>query len=63
MSLLDQLNPLIYCIGFNLLVGGDYKSLEKYFKSIRVKRVRDYGLRVSIISFKGHGLVVTGHGG
>jgi hypothetical protein len=48
LSLLDQLNPLIYYIGFNLVVGGDYKSLEKYFKSIRVKRV-------SIISFKGYG--------
>jgi len=33
---------------------GDYKSMEKYFKSIRVKGVRDYGLRVSIISFKGY---------
>jgi hypothetical protein len=28
--------------------------MGKYFKSIRVKWVRDYGLRVSIISFKGY---------
>jgi hypothetical protein len=40
--------------GFNFMRVGDYKSMEKYFKSIRVKGVRDYGLRVSIISFKGY---------
>jgi hypothetical protein len=28
--------------------------MEKYFKSIMVKGVRDYGLRVGIISFKGY---------
>ena len=39
--------------GFRVIRVGGYRSLDKGVKLIRVKVVRDYGLRVSIISFKG----------